>query len=63
MRDVTSNANNHAVEKQLSRTEELRLPPPVYSILRDARYTFAYDALCLSFTVNKICKVRRGNKV
>lgn len=41
-----------AAEKQLSRTEELRLPP--YMFLEKLG-KFAHNALCLSFTVNKIC--------
>ena len=55
MRDVTSNAKKSskmAVEKQLSCTKELRLPP---YILLEMLGKFAHDTLCLSFTVNKIC--------
>ena len=54
MGDVTSNekSSKMAVEKQFSRTEELRLPPYIFL---ETLGRFAHDALCLSFTVNKIC--------
>ena len=45
-----------AIEKQLSCTEELRLPPYIFL---ETLGKFARDALCLIFTISKFCTLTR----